>query len=262
MYSVVLATMLTAGAQTTTFGWHCHGCHSSCHSCSGVYVYNAFSCHGCHSYCSSCSCSCSYSWCHGCSGCHGCHVTVVLGGCHGCHGCCYYSGCHGCCYYSSCSCSGVVYYPQVVQRVQMVEGPRGGGGGMGVGPLNDMERKAVEDLLRKLRDGKGDKKGFEKKEEQSSEAASVSPTKARVVVRAPADARLWVDQVECPLPGTVRSFETPDLNPEQNYVYTLRVAVERNGQTVQESRRVTLTPGQQVQVDFNNVGATRTAATE
>ena len=133
---------------------------------------------------------------------------------------------------------------------------------MGFGALNDMERKAVEDLLRKLREGKGDKKGFEKKKDRDGETSAVSPTKARVVVRAPADARLWVDQVECPISGTVRSFDTPDLNPEQTYAYTLRVTVPRNGQTVQESRRITLTPGQQVDVDFNNVGATRTASTE
>ena len=139
-----------------------------------------------------------------------------------------------------------------------------------MGPRNDLERRAVEELLRRLREGEGQKGGErqefkreeQKRDEQKRDQAAVPEDKARVVVNLPADARLWVDQVECPLPGTVRSFETPNLDPQTNYSYTLRVAVERNGQTVQDSRRVQLVPGQQVSVDFSSVGAARTATTE
>jgi len=95
---------------------------------------------------------------------------------------------------------------------------------------------------------------------EGSEEASASSGKARLVVRVPADARLWVDRVECPLPGTVRAFETPELNPQQSYSYTLRVAVQRDGQTVEDSRRVEFASGQQVEVDLSNIGAVRTAA--
>ncbi len=105
-------------------------------------------------------------------------------------------------------------------------------------------------------DGKGDRKK-QKKDDDGDVAASA--TKARLVVRVPADARLWVDQVECPLPGTVRAFDTPNLNPEQSYRYTIRVAVERNGQTIEDSRRIDFVSGQRVDVDFSNVGAVRTA---
>ena len=145
------------------------------------------------------------------------------------------------------------------------------GGPAGLAPRNEMERKAVEDLLRRLRQDMGERKeekkgGGEKKEfkrdEPKRDEAAVPGNKARVVVSLPADARLWVDQVECPLPGGVRSFDTPNLDPQQSYSYTLRVAVQRNGQTVQDSRRVQLTPGQQVEVNFNGVGAARTASTE
>jgi uncharacterized protein (TIGR03000 family) len=268
MYSVVLATMLTAGAQTTTWGWHrCHGC-SGCH---GVYTYNAFSCHGC-SGCAS-FCGGGSGWCHGCSGrwCHGCHgcsgVVVVLGGCHGCHGCHSY-GCHSysngcsCNGFVSCHCSGfvgchcnggVVVSERVAPvRSEAVADPR-------VTPRNDAERKAVEDALRKVRESKGEgRNGKVERRNSDGEGASVPATKARVVVRVPADARLWVDQVECPLPGTVRSFDTPELNPEQNYTYTLRIALQRNGQVVEDSRRIQIVPGRQVEVDFSNVGAIRT----
>jgi uncharacterized protein (TIGR03000 family) len=246
MYSVVLATMLTAGTQSTTWchrAW-CHGCHG-CH-------YNAFSvCSGCHIYCSGCyggGCWCSGAWCHGCSGwrcsgcsgcwssCHGCSGGVVISGCSGCHG------------------GGAA---------QGGGGDRGGaGGGAGRGPervgrprvdapANEAERQAVEDLLRRMRE--------QKKRERKPQEEEVSAP-ARVVVKLPASARLWVDQVPCPLEGTERSFDTPALEPGQRYVYTLRVEVERDGRPVQETRRVPLVAGQRVEVNFDNVGAVRTAA--
>src|SRR4051794_37612928 len=77
MYSVVLATMLTAGSATPA--WHHHGFHG-CHGC-----------WGCH-----CSCYCGggcYSC--GCWGCHGCHRSY---GCHGCYGGCSCYGCYSSCY--------------------------------------------------------------------------------------------------------------------------------------------------------------------
>jgi uncharacterized protein (TIGR03000 family) len=79
-----------------------------------------------------------------------------------------------------------------------------------------------------------------------------------VTIKLPAQARLWVDQVPCPLEGTVRSFDTPVLQPGQRYFYTLRIEVERDGQRVEESRRVPFAAGQRVEVDFNT--PVRTAA--
>ena len=139
--------------------------------------------------------------------------------------------------------------------------PGQGGGGMGPPPnqpQNDMERKAIEDLLRQLRQKVGQPPMLEKKKPATEEVA-VPADRARVVVRAPADAKLWVDQVECPLTGAVRSFDTPALAANEGYSYTLRIALQRNGQTIEETRRVPLTPGRQVEVDFSNVGAVRTA---
>src|SRR5262249_10800043 len=95
MYSVVLATMLTTGAQTTSWGLF-RGCHCSGGGSCGGCAYSF--CFGGGSFCGGCS-SCCYRGCHGCSGGSGCcgGVTVVLGGYNGsrCSGCCY-RGCHGC----------------------------------------------------------------------------------------------------------------------------------------------------------------------
>src|SRR5262245_2417760 len=66
MYSVVLAAVLTTGANTPEWGHGCFGCHG-CHGCFGCYGGNAFSCYGC-------------GGCFGCYGCYGCY-----GGCYGCY---------------------------------------------------------------------------------------------------------------------------------------------------------------------------------
>ena len=84
-------------------------------------------------------------------------------------------------------------------------------------------------------------------------------TSARVTVKLPADARLWVDNVECPLTSGVRSFDTPALEPGATYVYTVRAQVNRDGQPRSETRRVSMTAGDRVTVSFTELGATATA---
>jgi uncharacterized protein (TIGR03000 family) len=76
----------------------------------------------------------------------------------------------------------------------------------------------------------------------------------------PADARLWVDNVECPLTSSERSFDTPKLNVNQQYAYTMKAVVVRNGQTFTETQQVVITPGQAARVDLNNALAQRFAS--
>lgn len=79
----------------------------------------------------------------------------------------------------------------------------------------------------------------------------ISP--ARLTVRLPGNAKLWVDDAFCPLTSEVRSFNTPKLQPGRQYYYTLRMEVERDGQTLSLSRRVFLTSGRAVSVDMNDL---------
>jgi uncharacterized protein (TIGR03000 family) len=89
--------------------------------------------------------------------------------------------------------------------------------------------------------------------------AYVSPNTARITVSLPASAQLFVDNVECPLTSGTRSFVTPRLVPGTQYYYTFRMRNVHEGQTQDMSRRVLLTAGQHVQVNFNNPGALSTA---
>ena len=255
MYSVVLATMLAAGSSTPAY------CHNYCHSCYGGYhvggysYYSGCSCYGsCYSSCSysyGCSCysSCScYRSCHHFSHFHQfnhfhhfrtfCHcscstpIIVVPTYYYGCYGCC---GCCGGVSYSV-GCAG--YIPVSTPKIVPVGGdtPAPAPTGGNTVPSNSNVRVVST----------------------NNEQAAAQP--ARVTVLVPAQARLWVDQVECPLTSSVRSFNTPPLNANQQYFYNLKVEVARDGRTISETQRVLLTPGQETRVDFNNVGALRTVS--
>src|SRR5205807_1899689 len=52
---------------------------------------------------------------------------------------------------------------------------------------------------------------------------------ARVSVRVPEDAKLYVDGVACPLTSSKREFDTPKLEVGRKYAYTLKAEVNRDG---------------------------------
>jgi uncharacterized protein (TIGR03000 family) len=71
-----------------------------------------------------------------------------------------------------------------------------------------------------------------------------------VNVRLPRDARLHVDELFCPLPGILRSFETPPLDPGKRYFYTLKVEINVEGKPIRLSKRVDVLAGRTTEVDF------------
>src|SRR5262249_16862049 len=76
---------------------------------------------------------------------------------------------------------------------------------------------------------------------------------AKVTVELPSDAKLFVDDVTCPLTSAKRSFETPKLDPGQKYAYTLRAEVVRDGKTVTKHRKVGMRAGATVSVKFEDL---------
>jgi len=120
-------------------------------------------------------------------------------------------------------------------------------------PQSEAERDAIRNLLDKLRKGK------QPPDEAAKSTAPKAAATAHLTVNLPAEARLWVDQVECPLTSAVRAFDTPPLQPGQVYYYTLRVQVNRPGGPVTDSQRVLVSAGQNVSVNFTNVGTVSTA---
>jgi uncharacterized protein (TIGR03000 family) len=217
--------MIAAGS--TTPAWHHHHARHSYRSC------NAYSCY------SSCSCYGRYvGCCCGYTGCYGCYSSYGYGYNGG--GCCYYSapvvsyGCTGCCYGG-----GVINSsPRIVPVPSSANSEV------------DMLRRQVEELRNAL-------KQIEKVPAPKKANEEVS---TRVTVTLPSTARLWVENVECPLTSSVRTFSTPPLNANQQYVYNLKVELVRDGRTVSETQRVIITPGQDARVDFNSSNVVGTAS--
>jgi uncharacterized protein (TIGR03000 family) len=82
---------------------------------------------------------------------------------------------------------------------------------------------------------------------------------AKVTVRLPDDAKLFIDGVLCPLTSSVRTFETPKLDPGRQYFYNVKAEVVRDGREASESRRVVVEAGKETTVEFPNIAGVQAA---
>ncbi len=79
---------------------------------------------------------------------------------------------------------------------------------------------------------------------------------AHFTVKLPADARLWVNEVETKQTGASRRFHTPaDLEAGKSYEYTFRAQWTDNGQTVTRDRTQRFKAGDDLTVDFTEAAA-------
>jgi uncharacterized protein (TIGR03000 family) len=257
MYSLVLATMLTAGGATPAWGFGCHGCHGCCGGCYG----NAFSCHGC---CGGCYGGCQGCWggCYGCSGCYGgCYGSCYgsaggaymysSGTCYGCNGCSGYSvGCYGCfgMHPQMAAPQPQPFVPPARMAPGRVGGPEGAGappGGATVRPRGERPNAPPPSDHRPMPPAPTPR--------PSGEGSETEQAAAHVTVTLPADAVLYVQDVPCPLSSSTRTFDTPELQAGQTYYYTVRAEVVRDGQKRAQTRTVSIEAGQPVQVDFGDL---------
>ncbi len=86
-----------------------------------------------------------------------------------------------------------------------------------------------------------------------------APATTRITVRLPGDAKLYVNDQPCPLNSATRSFDTPPLDPDREYTYTLKAEMLRDGRTRVEKKTVAFRAGQPVTVDFRDLDGVRTA---
>jgi uncharacterized protein (TIGR03000 family) len=164
-----------------------------------------------------------YSACYGCSGCYG-GCRGGWGGCYGgCwgggYGSCYGSfyGCHGCygCY-GCYGCSG--YAPVMVAPSGPPTMPPAGGAAPAPPP--------------------------------KPSGSGALPTKAKLIVNLPSDAKLYIDGQLMKTTSAVRSFNTPALDQGQLYYYEVRAEVMRDGKPVTENKRVIVRAGEEVKTSF------------
>ena len=76
------------------------------------------------------------------------------------------------------------------------------------------------------------------------------PAKAKVILKTPADASLYVDGQPLKTNSTTPGFTTPALDHGQQYFYNVRAEVVRGGKIQSESKRVTVQAGDEVTINF------------
>lgn len=73
---------------------------------------------------------------------------------------------------------------------------------------------------------------------------------ARITVRLPAAAELWVNGALMAQTGSVRVFDTPPLTAGQRYTYTVRARWTESGRPVEQTQTVGFAPGDHIDVTF------------
>jgi uncharacterized protein (TIGR03000 family) len=131
------------------------------------------------------------------------------------------------------------------------EDPSGGGSGKGKDkdPSGGGSGKGKD----KDPDGGGGGKGKGKDPDGGGGSArQIAP--ATVVVKAPREARVTADGVLVSRSSEKDTFLTPDLHPGRSYFYLFRVEVVQDGKTVTRTQEVLVQAGQRSEVDFSELG--------
>jgi uncharacterized protein (TIGR03000 family) len=82
---------------------------------------------------------------------------------------------------------------------------------------------------------------------------------AQVTIKLPSNAKLYIDNVACPLTSGTRVFTTPSLPANKKFYYSVRAEVVRDGQTLTENQQVVVEAGQQVTATFNKFAPVTTS---
>lgn len=82
-----------------------------------------------------------------------------------------------------------------------------------------------------------------------------SATRATVLVKLPADARLYADNRPMVQNGSERKFVSPELPTGQEFTYRFRVEYDRDGETVSVTKKVPVRAGGSVTVEFTDLTA-------
>jgi uncharacterized protein (TIGR03000 family) len=73
---------------------------------------------------------------------------------------------------------------------------------------------------------------------------------ARLTVKVPADADVWIDGTKTTSSGTTRAFESPLLEAGYRYSYEVRATWKENGHQVTQTQTVPVSPGMSAEVIF------------
>lgn len=271
MYSLVLMTAMAGGGEAPQFNGYFrdlfHG--GSCNGCDGGAA--RYSCYGGGGCCGGSNCCGGdghaifgirdrvRSWWNA-NGC--CGGTVAMSGCTGCSGCC-----GGTASYSCFGGPAISYTPVFNGGLSCYGGPVPSAPPPVFGPAPGFPAQPYPAPAATIpyadptvappsvvpeRSGLRPAGGF------GPPVATVSNgSRAAIVVRLPADARLYADGVPLRLTGAERRFTTPELPGGMEFTYRMTAEYDRNGEVVSVTKRVPVRAGATETVEFADLTAAR-----
>lgn len=90
-------------------------------------------------------------------------------------------------------------------------------------------------------------------------ASAQEMTGATVIVKVPADARVWFDDHRTRQSGPERTFATPPLRPGREYHYEIKAERMAGGRLLADVKRVGVRAGQTTRVDFGDLSMAASA---
>jgi uncharacterized protein (TIGR03000 family) len=79
---------------------------------------------------------------------------------------------------------------------------------------------------------------------------TMNPTRAKLLIKLPANAKLFIDDMPVKTALGVQLLDTPALEPDKVYFYTVRIEVMRDSQPLSETRRILIRAGQVARLEF------------
>jgi uncharacterized protein (TIGR03000 family) len=274
MYSLVLMTAMSTTPSTPEFnGYFRDLFFGNCSGCSG-YTAPRYSCSGGSNY----PAGCSGSYYNGCNGCNGDTFFNRVrrwfdGNCCGGSGSGYGVGCNGSMAYSCFGSSQAVYScfgGPAVSYTPVVNGGQSCYGGpipfapppvfepYPTTPLQPGPPSSIPYAPPEVAPATNLNTGLKPAGFTGSALVSNSsqPTaRATVIVKLPADARLFADARPLSLTGAERKFVTPELPTGQSFTYRFRIEYDRDGEIVSVTKRVPVQPGGTVTIEFADLTA-------
>jgi uncharacterized protein (TIGR03000 family) len=87
-----------------------------------------------------------------------------------------------------------------------------------------------------------------------------APATVTVILPSP-DAQVWFDDHAMQQQGAMRTFVSPPLAPNQDFVYQIRARWQEQGRTMDQTRTATVRAGQTTAIDFTKSEPTQTSET-
>jgi uncharacterized protein (TIGR03000 family) len=80
---------------------------------------------------------------------------------------------------------------------------------------------------------------------------AATPTSASLRISLPADAQLFVGEINTHSAGADRTFRSPPLTEGKTYAYEFRAELERDGRVITQTKQVVIQAGQSATVSFD-----------